>query len=134
MTINNPQQYCNSLWDWGCLDGCFGVTRIKPTDIDGLIERNGYFLAIETKLPGVDIPQGQTIMFQGLIETGYFMILIVWGHPGRPLKLKLISKEWTRDYNNSDLEKMRGLVNWWFKWADGQKRENNLCTSSESFY
>jgi hypothetical protein len=41
MTINKLDAYVAGLWDWVCLDGCFGDTKIRPTDIDGLVERRG---------------------------------------------------------------------------------------------
>ena len=53
MTINDPVKFCAGLWDWGILNGCFGDTLIKPTDIDGFVERNGKFLFFETKSPPI---------------------------------------------------------------------------------
>jgi hypothetical protein len=84
MTIHSPDKYIENIWDWGFLDECFQPTRIKVTDIDGLIERNGRFLVIETKLPNVDIPKGQAILFNALVKTGYFHVLIIWGKRNQP--------------------------------------------------
>jgi hypothetical protein len=118
MTINNPEAFCASLWDWGCLDGCFGETRIKPTDLDGLIERHGKFLAIETKLPGVSIPQGQDIILRALAGTGYFTVLVVWGKPGVPERASLWHAGNTHEYDTCNLARLRDIVSRWFRWAD----------------
>lgn len=79
MTINNPVEFCAGLWDWHILAGCFGKTKIMPTDVDGFVERKGNFLWLETKKENVLIPNGQLITFMTLIKTGYFTIFIIWG-------------------------------------------------------
>lgn len=122
MTINNPASFCASLWDWGCLDGCFGESKIKTSDIDGIIEHHGYFLVLESKLPNVNIPQGQEILLRqlGRIPYGLFTVFVIWGFPQHPERLRLITS--TVDYTeNADLERLRYRVNRWYEWAE--KRE-----------
>ena len=119
MTINNPAAFCASLWDWQCLDGCFGETLIKPTDIDGLIERNGKFLALETKLPNVPIHDGQRITFRALVNTGYFSVLFIWGHPGKPEAGELWHLGESYPHSSMDMDKLREIVERWFHYADG---------------
>lgn len=121
MTIENISEYLRNLWDWSVLDGCFGDTKIKPTDIDGFIERNGKFLAIETKSPGVDLNVGQLISFKSLVRTGYFTVAIVWGNPGRPTRITLMTRKATLEYRNADLAKLRWIVSRWFSYADGER-------------
>jgi len=123
MTIRNIKKFIESLWDWGCLDGCFGSTKIKPTDIDGLVERNGKFLVIETKLPDNDIPTGQMITFNHMISTGVFTIYVVWGHPGQPERILKMTRNGTQEYENADLSDFRELVGSWFEWASDQTPE-----------
>jgi hypothetical protein len=42
---------------------------ITPTDVDGLIEyRNQLFILMETKRRGVDLPRGQKLAFERLID------------------------------------------------------------------
>ena len=118
MTINNPEKFCASLWDWACLDGCFGVTRIKPSDIDGIIERNGKFLVIETKLPGVEIPTGQDILLKALAAKEDFMVLCVWGYPGQPEKLVFWINGSPLIIDPSTLANLRFIVSAWFQYAD----------------
>lgn len=121
MTINDPQMYINSLWDWGCLNGCFGDTKIKPTDIDGFVERNGRFLIIETKLPTVEVPAGQEITFSRLINTGYFSIIIVWGNPNNPEMIKVITRKKEKIYSHTNIKQLRDIVTSWFNWANSKK-------------
>uniref|UniRef100_A0A6H1ZA68 Putative single-stranded DNA-binding protein n=1 Tax=viral metagenome TaxID=1070528 RepID=A0A6H1ZA68_9ZZZZ len=120
MTIEDPETYCASLWNWECLNGCFGETSIKPTDIDGFIERKGRFLIIETKLPRADIPQGQEITFKALLDTGHFTIMIIWGKPNEPEKIKVLAGTATKTYDPADIEKLREITKKWFKWADSE--------------
>jgi hypothetical protein len=64
LTIHNQALYEDGQWDWAILNGCFGKTKIAPTDIDGSIERNGKYLFIETKHPGASIPLGQGMFYE----------------------------------------------------------------------
>lgn len=118
MTINNPDEYWDNLWDWAILRGCFGSTRIEPTDIDGFVERNGKFLTIETKSPGVEVKTGQMITFKHLIGLGCFTVLIVWGERNNPERMTLMTSKATIEYENASVEKLRWVVSEWFRYAD----------------
>lgn len=107
----------NNLWDWGILDGCFGDTKIKPTDIDGFIERNGFFLVIETKSPGVEVKLGQMITFKRMIDIGKFTILIIWGKPGKPEKMLLMTRKITKEYHGG-VDELREIITQWFSYAN----------------
>lgn len=106
-----------NIWDWGILDGCFGDTKIKPTDLDGFIERKGKFLVIETKSPNVEVTKGQQITFDALINTGYFTVIVVWGEANKPEKIKLITSQAQKEYPGS-IAKFREIVSRWYAWAD----------------
>ena len=54
------------LPNWAIFNECFKPTKIKITDIDGVVERNGWFLFIEVKQNTKDIPMGQRILFEKL--------------------------------------------------------------------
>ncbi len=114
-TIRNIDTFVHTLWDWACLDGCFGQTRIKPTDVDGLIERRGKFLLIEAKSPGVTIPTGQSIMFDSLLKTGVFTIIVVWGQSNNPERLQI----WGNRPITANLEIFREKVTQWYKTTNG---------------
>lgn len=113
MTIKNSDKFVASLWDWGCLDGCFGDSKIAVTDVDGLLEHNGQFLLMETKGPEVEIPLGQQIMFNHLIEKPGFHVLVIWGEPGKPQELQF----WGRRKYTADLAGLRRVVKRWYEFS-----------------
>ena len=113
MTIRSKPLYMASLWDWGFLDDCFGGTRIRVTDVDGLVEHNGYFLLIEAKAAGKDIPRGQAILFDQLIKNDHWAVLILWGAPGLPV----CARFWGCAAFDADAEKVKALVTKWYNHA-----------------
>lgn len=124
MTINSPEQYMAGIWDWAILDGCFGSTKIKPTDIDGAVERHGYFLCLETKKPGVPIPLGQYLFFESWVAQGN-TVIVIWGPQNDPKKVQMFSpflpfpdgKIW----EPASVDILRQRVVNWFEWAERQK-------------
>lgn len=106
----------NSIWDWGFLDGCFSNTGIKVSDLDGIVERNGRFLVFETKSPGADIPTGQAIMFESMVATGLFNVMLIWGKPSTPERIRIYTP-----HNPEGLEleatsdMVQAIVKGWFK-------------------
>jgi hypothetical protein len=122
MTINNPDQYMAGVWDWAILDGCFGETRIKPTDIDGCVERNGNLLILETKQPGAQIPKGQEITFQAFVRRAGAVVMVIWGEQNKPEQLKVFSRKYPNGkVIDADGEKFRRLVKIWYEHADQNK-------------
>lgn len=120
MTIHRPDLYLESAWDWGILKGCFGTSKIEPTDIDGLVERNGRFLVLEAKKPGVRIKQGQIITFNALRNTGLFTIVIVWGENSNPQEmLVMYPPPLQPKQGKATLEDLRRVVRWWYEKVAG---------------
>lgn len=117
MTIRNEEYYKSQLWDWGFLDGCFSPTKIKVTDIDGFVERNGKFLVIETKSPGAEIPYGQRIMFNQMIKSGLFTIYIVWGYANNPERIRIITRKTDIERDCDELLLQRYVIRW-FEYAN----------------
>lgn len=124
MTINSPEKYMANIWDWAILDGCFGITNIRPTDIDGFVERNGEFLMLETKQPRVPIPLGQQRTHQAWVKKGG-TVIIIWGLKDTPEKIQMFSpyhpfpdgKVWEQ----ADIDILRKRVKNWYEWAERQK-------------
>ena len=115
MSIKDAQAFVDSIWDWGILKGCFGDSKIEPTDVDGLVERCGNFLIFETKLPWAKIPLGQKILFDAYVAVGNTTVLIVWGHPGKPEHYQI----WKRTEKlESNLECLRKYVSKWYEFAN----------------
>ena len=103
------------LWDWGFLDECFGGTRIKVTDVDGLVERRGHFLLIEAKSIGAPIPKGQAIMFDALVEDPNWHVLIIWGDTNAPVEAMV----WGNKQFEADEAKIQDVVRRWYSMANG---------------
>src|SRR5690349_8230975 len=119
MTINNVDRFVANLWDWAILDDCF-TGKIRPTDIDGLVERNGCFLLLEAKSPGVSIGTGQQRTFDALLSKG-FTIIIIWGKPQQPERIRVSTmhngKVVTHEQPaNADV--LRAMVRRWFLFVD----------------
>jgi hypothetical protein len=55
--------YLDILPDWAMLDGCFGDTKVKPSDGDGQVHQNGAILFLEKKFPNavIEPPLRRTI-------------------------------------------------------------------------
>ncbi len=118
MTIRNTDHFMSQLWDWGLLDKCFSPTKIKATDIDGFIERNKKFLVIETKSHNAIVPLGQQIMFNNMIETGLFTILVIWGEANQPEKCLLMTRKTTKEFLSITEAELTALVKKWFDYAN----------------
>ena len=137
MTIRDIKQYTENLWDWGFLDKCFGI-NISVSDLDGIVERNGLFLVIETKLPTVaekDFPRGQERMFENLVATGYFTVLLIWGKPNEPERMSIMTKAQphgpVQPATTADVQE---VVSRWYKQAIwGPRFANPISANDNSF-
>lgn len=125
MTINNPEAFCNGLWDWAILDGCFGG-NIKPTDIEGFVERKGKFLVLETKALNVAIPEGQRRTFEALSRVGCFTIFVIWGKRNEPERLAIWSSAGYHGVCQIDLSGFRNYCSRWYQWADNDLTSEKL--------
>lgn len=84
MTILHPRSFAQSpaagfdgVFDWDFLLPAFEGTRIKPMDIDCVVEKNGRFVGFETKSPGKEIPLGQRRTLEALAASGRWKIVIL---------------------------------------------------------
>jgi len=126
-TIFNRNKFLKTLppsfdgvYDWSWTKGCFGKTKITPTDLDAIIERNGNFLVFETKTPGILVPQGQMILLNRLVDTRFFTIMIIWGKKYPEKFLTMFPNGGEREYFG--IEEAKKIVKYWFNYADRQKR------------
>lgn len=115
MSIRDMDDFISQLWDWSIFDGCFGESKIQVTDIDGLVERKGEFLLIETKRhSSTPIPMGQKIMFDALVIKKGFVVLIIYGEPGNPTAMQV----WRQDKVDANLNDVRMFVSDWYQKAN----------------
>ncbi len=54
--------------------------NLVPSNVDGILERNGQFLIFEWKRPGEKVSNGQRIMLQALASKPSFMVVIIYGN------------------------------------------------------
>jgi hypothetical protein len=134
MTIRNPIAYVASLWDWSFLDDCFGVTRIKVSDLDGFaasnddhveqkqghVHRNGHWIVFETKGYGVPITEGQFISHRDMARVG-FTVVYLWGPANKPTAMQV----WYEGLDHPQpvqepvsLDDIHNLVRRWFVYAN----------------
>lgn len=74
--------YIDQLPDWtDIIAECF-PRRIRPTDIDGMVEINGHFLFLEEKRCGAGPDPGQRIALLRLSK--YEGVTVVFFRPARP--------------------------------------------------
>lgn len=89
-------------------------------DIDGFVERNGRFLAIETKRRGADIPVGEQISFRQFVKQGHW-VLVIWGYQKEPVHdLLLMCPSGEVRYTDIEKDTIQGIVSDWYKWANQQ--------------
>lgn len=119
VNIRNLKYFQSSFWDWSVFNDCFGNSNIRITDIDGLVERHGYFLLIETKLPAIEVPQGQAILFDAISKNKNWNVLVIWGETNNPLKWKL----WRHPkIYYGGLPELRQFIYQWFLFAEKQNK------------
>lgn len=131
--IRNPRDFLDSYWDWTPYNSCFNGTNIRISDIDGIVERKGKFLLLETKKVNMsyeDIPTGQMIMFRELVKTGLFIIYIIFGKVNQPERLVVLSLDEKGEIKRKDLElnllyDLKHHISYWFNYANRTGSVNN---------
>lgn len=119
LTIRSTSAFLGSLWDWAILDGCFGTTRISPTDIDGVVERNGQLLILEAKGKEVCLTTGQDIMFRQVTRSGFVTVIVVRGEPQNPVDAAIYQDGVEdRQMHPCDIPRLRRMVTAWFERAN----------------
>ena len=120
MTIRNVEKFVDSIQDWAILDGCFGSTRIKPSDIDGFVERCGVCLFLEGK--GIDAPltTGQAIAFLTLAKQGN-TVIVFWGRDRDIRRMRVIRPGDPGVVKEASLQDLRTEVAAWYLKANTQR-------------
>lgn len=113
--LRDRNKYRDAAWDWSILGGCFGG-RIRPSDIDGIVERNGRFLVLEAKPRGYTFNGGQAILFKRLAQQPNFTVLVLYGEVSQPTAMQV----WGEKQQPCNLGDVRAFCQGWFEWADSQ--------------
>ena len=67
------------LPNWAVFNECFAPTKIKVSDIDGVVERKEQFLFIEVKQNTKSIQTGQKILFENLTRNApHISVLLLY--------------------------------------------------------
>lgn len=79
--LRDRETAARRLWDWAELSAAF-TGKIRPCDIDGIVEINGHFLVIEAK-PAHEMPPdgGQRRVLDELAKLPRFTVLVLYGDP-----------------------------------------------------
>lgn len=111
---NGPEALGRGAWDWSILDGCFRG-RIRPTDIDGMVEVEGELLFLEGKRLGDGVEDAVGRAYSRLVAIGA-RVIVIWGveepegsHTFRPVALKV----WGGPKRACGLEELRAEVRAW---------------------
>lgn len=116
--IRSRQACAAALWDWGFLKGDF-PRGILPMDIDGMVEIEGRFLAIEAKPlgPGGKMPYGQRLAYERLAKKEDFTVVVIYGE-ARSYDIqymKVLGKH--KKPVACDIEDFRDFCKRWGEWA-----------------
>ena len=124
MTIHDLDKFIAAIQDWAILDGCFGTSKIKPSDIDGFVERNGVCLFLEAKGPEAFLTAGQAIAFTALARQGN-TVVIFWGKDRDVHKMRVITADDPGTVKAATLQDLRNVVADWYNKAssNGSGRE-----------
>lgn len=135
MTIRNQASFTSSLPDWAMLDGCFGCGGIRPTDIDGCVERGGVCLFLEHKRSDGTVSIAQDIAFDAIRGQGN-TVLVFWGDAPDGSDISRIRRyspgHPAYDERSGGLQDLRKLASYWFdncpkpvkRWRSARKDGN----------
>jgi hypothetical protein len=96
-----------------------------PSNVDGILERNGQFLILEWKRPGEKVSTGQKIMLQALASKPDFMVVIIYGNTDNET---VINSYWLLTPDGKPVKSGVGFQSFkqfykdWYALADGHKR------------
>ena len=109
------------LPNWAIFNECFIPTKIKITDIDGVVERNGWFLFIELKERTKEIKTGQHVLFKKLTQTSDRITVLLLYAQGAAKDMDI--REYAmyqkggmiRNWTPTNTEKIKGMITRWFQ-------------------
>jgi hypothetical protein len=113
MSLRDPEKYRDAAWDYSIFNDCFPGTKIRPSDIDFIVERKGHVLVIEFK-PALDcLKDGQRYTLECLSRIPKFVVLFVIGEKNKPVAYWHVPN-WTNKVD-IDLETLKTQMRKWFE-------------------
>lgn len=130
MAINNMQKFMEGVWNWDFISDVL-PSKVKVSDIDGVLEKNGWLLVLETKGEEVEkIPLGQYILYQNMVKSGTTTVLFLFGEKDKPKYYQLMcSNTWGKPSSSvmftnkieCNQEVIKQWVKKWFNKASERK-------------
>jgi len=99
--------------------------HLVPSNVDGILERNGQFLILEWKRPGEKVSDGQRIMLQALAAKPSFMVVIIYGNTDNETIIDsywLLTPEGKPVKTGIGFESFKQFYRQWYELADGHKK------------
>jgi hypothetical protein len=99
--------------------------QLVPSNVDGILERNGQFLILEWKRPKEKISEGQRIMLQALAAKPSFMVVIVYGNTDNETVVDsywLLTPEGKPVKSGVGFNSFKEFYRQWYELADGYKK------------
>ncbi len=106
----------NLAWDWSFLNGCFGH-NIRPSDVDGIVERNGHILVIEGKATDGAYGVAQRRLYEALRSRG-IEVLVLWGDPEVEPPVISYMQDFPHPRLPATVETVQRFVRDWYQQAD----------------
>ena len=119
--LRDPWDALQALWGWDILKGCFGTTKIRPMDIDGMVERNGHFLFLEGSREWAKT-EAQLLALRRLAEGPKTSTVARFSGqpPGTVERLRVMGK-FDREAGPATTDELRRVVSEWYAYADSHK-------------
>jgi hypothetical protein len=111
--------YIKQLPSWDDLIECF-PGKIKPTDIDGMVEINGNFLFLEEKSAGATVSDAQGLALRLLAMTADVTVAVF--RPGKTSDLEVLIYDGFPPYNGYQPYSRQQFKNWLHAWAEAASR------------
>jgi hypothetical protein len=99
--------------------------NLVPSNVDGILERNGQFLILEWKRPGEKVSNGQRIMLQALASKPSFMVVIIYGNTDTQTVIDsfwLLTPDGTPVKTGIGFDSFKQFYRDWYTLADGHKK------------
>jgi hypothetical protein len=98
---------------------------LVPSNVDGMLERNGQFLILEWKRPKEKVSNGQRIMLQALASKPSFMVVIIYGNTDNETVIDsywLLTPEGKPVKAGIGFDSFKQFYRDWYALADGHKK------------
>lgn len=112
--------------DYGDFKGLIPTNpNLVPSNVDGILERNGQFLILEWKKPGEKVSEGQKRLLQAFAAKPSFMVVIIYGNTDNGT---IIDSFWQLTSEGKPFKAGVGFGSFkewyisWYMFADGNQR------------